>query len=231
MTIKNLPIEIKYGDSFVNLGANLTDLYLNPNELGDMSDRLHVCESLFGDLNAKVMILLQDAADKKTLLNNASQSNPLIHGQKFLTNKRLVTWFGNFFKDKNIEITGANSKNCGIYYANAVWLIKKVIKKGEGVSSPIRKRKAVLLECQPVLDATIQNLKELKVILAFGDVAFEALALKFNIKDTWHEALANNKLIPVGDFLIGTLYHPANRKLSPKSMMARIHNYLTEAQL
>lgn len=228
MAIKNLPIEIKYGGSFINLGANLTDFYLNPNELGDMSDRLHVCESLFGDLNAKVMILLQDAADEATLrvLKNASQSNPLIHGQNFLTNERLVTWFGNFFKDKNIEITGANSKNCGIYYANAVWLIKK----GGGVGFPIRKRKAVLLECQPVLDATIQNLKELKVILAFGDVAFEALALKLNIKDTWHEALANNKLIPVGDFLIGTLYHPANRKLSPKSMMARIHNYLTEAE-
>ena len=193
-----------YGDKFRNVGEGLENWYRNPNEFQDMSKRLHVCETLFGDFNAKLMVLLQDAADENTILQQKQLEsiNPLRHSPKIGTNKKLVKWLGEYFP---IDIEGSNAKNCGIYYANAVWLIKK----GGNISSPIHQPRKVVEACAPVLEATINNLANLKLILAFGKSAYLALKQKFNIQVSWDEALHSNALIDVGKgFKIGAINHP-----------------------
>lgn len=196
--------DLTFGNSFLEIEKGLTEWYRNPNEFQDMSNRLHVCETLFGDFNAKLMILLQDAADEETLLNQKilTPESPLRHSPQIGTNKKLVKWFKDFFE---VDIEGRNAKQCGIYYANAIWLIKK----GSDISSPIYLQDRVLKACEPVLDATISNLRELKLILAFGKSAFLALKGKFNIQESWEDALAKNLLIDVGKgFKIGAINHP-----------------------
>jgi len=220
---------LKFGNSFLGIEKDKKDLtswYLNPNEFQGMSNRLHVCETLFGDFNAKLMILLQDAADEETLLNQKklTPENPLRHSPKIGTNKKLVKWFKEYFK---VDIEGSNAKECGIYYANAIWLIKK----GGNISSPINLQNDVLEVCEPVLDATISNLKELKLILAFGKSAFLALKRKFNIHESWEDALRKNLLIDVGKgFKVGAINHP---RASVRSIVteARIRNLLIESKL
>ncbi len=196
--------DLVFGNSFKGLERGLTDWYRNPNEFQDMSNRLHVCETLFGDFNAKLMILLQDAADEETLINQGklTPGMPLRHGSNIRTNKKLVKWFKQYF---DVDVEGTNAKNCGIYYANAIWLIKK----GSDISSPIYLQDKVLRACEPVLEATINNLKQLKLILAFGKSAFLALKTKFNFQETWEDALEKNLLIDIGEqFKIGAINHP-----------------------
>ena len=217
-----------YGDHFTNLEKKngLDAWYLNPNKFQDMSSRLHVCETLFGDFNAKLMILLQDAADEESLRNQQklTPQSPLRHNPKIRTNKKLVSWLNDYF---NVNIEGSNAANCGIYYANAVWLIKK----GASISSPIFAKSNVLKTCEPVLDATINNLKELKLILAFGSSAYLALKSKFNIDLSWKEALEKNMLIDVGkSFKIGVINHP-RASVSSKLTQARIKKLLLESKV
>lgn len=218
--------DLIFGNSFLGIEKDLTEWYRNPNEFQNMSDRLHVCETLFGDFNAKLMILLQDAADEDTLLNQKklTPESPLRHSPQIGTNKKLVKWFKDYFQ---VDIEGSNAKGCGIYYANAIWLIKK----GSDISSPIYLQDKVLKVCEPVLDATIGNLKELKLILAFGKSAFLALKGKFNIQESWEDALKKNQLIDVGRrFKIGAINHP---RASIPSLLtqARIKNLLIESKI
>lgn len=215
-----------FGDSFKGVEKDLTDWYRNPNEFQDMSNRLHVCETLFGDFNAKVMILLQDAADEETLVNQEklTPGNPLRHGPNIGTNKKLVKWFKDYFE---VDVEGSNAERCGIYYANAIWLIKK----GSDISSPIYVQDKVLKACEPVLSATISNLKELKLILAFGKSAFLALKSKFNIEESWENALKKNSLINVGtNFKIGAVNHP-RASVSSLLTQQRIKNLLSESKI
>jgi hypothetical protein len=215
-----------FGSSFKGIEKGLTDWYRNPNDFQDMENRLHVCETLFGDFNAKLMVLLQDAADEETLLTQKklTPDSPLRHGPQIGTNRKLVKWFKDYFE---VDINGNNSKDCGIYYANAIWLIKK----GSDISSPIYLQDKVLRACEPVLDATINNLKELKLILAFGKSAFLALKSKFNIQESWEDALANNLLIDVGErFKVGAINHP-RASIASLLTQARIKNLLIESKI
>jgi len=215
-----------FGNSFFGIEKDLTNWYRNPNEFQDMSNRLHVCETLFGDFNAKLMVLLQDAADEETLFNQKklTPDSPLRHDPKIGTNKKLVKWFKDYFE---VDIEGSNAKECGIYYANAIWLIKK----GSDISSPIYLQDKVLKACEPVLEATINNLKELKLILAFGKSAFLALKSKFNIQESWEDALAKNLLIDVGErFQVGAINHP-RASIPSLVTQARIKNLLIGSKI
>lgn len=218
--------DLIFGDKFLGIENGLELLYRNPNEFQDMSNRLHVCETLFGDFNAKLLVLLQDAADEETILAQKKlfPDSPLRHGQNIGTNRKLVKWLGDYF---TIDIEGKNAKNCGIYYANAVWLIKR----GCDISSPIHEQRAVLEACAPVLDATINNLKNLRLILAFGKSAYLALKQKFRIEKSWEDALKNNQLIEVGrSFKIGAINHP-RASVSSALTQERITKLLTESKV
>ena len=215
-----------FGDKFVGIEKGLEVWYRNPNEFQDMSNRLHVCETLFGDFNAKLMILLQDAADEETLIAHkiSTPDNPLRHDPKIGTNKKLVKWLERHFP---VDIEGRNAKSCGVYYANAIWLIKK----GGDISSPIYELSKVLKACEPVLDDTINNLKQLKLVLAFGKPAYLALKQRFSIKETWKEALTNNTLIDVGrQFKIGAINHP-RASVTSAVTEARISKLLTDSRI
>jgi hypothetical protein len=70
----------KYGVDFEHLNL---EGYRNINELYKQDSQLHACETLFGDWNAEVMVLAQDAANFNTLkkLIDADNKNPFRHSR------------------------------------------------------------------------------------------------------------------------------------------------------
>ena len=216
---------IAYGDSFKDIGADLVSHYVNPNQLQDMSKRLHVCETLFGDFDAKVLVLLQDAADADKLIDNGAvdRSKPVLrHFEGALTNKRLVDWFGDYFQ---VSITGDGSSSCGLYYANAIWLIKRF----GGMSGPIVRRSEVLEACTPVLCATLKNLKNLEIVFAFGMQAYDSISRMLGVETSWQSAkdslLAEQVIFAGRTINLVALNHPAAR-VSHKLTKERLHNFL-----
>lgn len=215
-----------FGNSFKDRGNGLKDHYVNPNDLQDMSNRLHVCETLFGDFDAKVLIVLQDAADVDTLLTRArvDPDAPILrHGEDILTNKRLVDWFSDYF---DVSIDGHGAAQCGIYYANSVWLLKR----SGGMSGSIRKSKEVHDACKPVLLATLRNLRNLEVIVSFGAQAHKSMCDILNFHETW--AAAKENMMPYTVHFDNRLFkyialnHPAAR-VPPQTTKTRLRDLLS----
>lgn len=206
-----------FGDQFLNIEdgfrsgsriISVSEHYKNPNSYQNMQKRLHVCETLFGDFNAEVMILLQDAADTDTLDVNKKKfpEEPLRHGKNVMTNLKLVKWLSPYFGSDKINIEGTNANNCGVYYANAVWLIKK----GSSMRAPIRSNRDVLEVCRPVLYATVQNLPNLKLVLSFGKKAYDSLRLAYKLDLNWIEASKTLETQELSSGIkVAALNHPA----------------------
>jgi hypothetical protein len=221
-----------YGDQFTNIDSRLARDYINPNELMQMSNQLHLCESLFGDWNARVCLLLQDPADVYSIRKFQKQTGrPILsHSPNADTNKRLVEWLNKFEMYSKLDIEGRLSKSCGLYYANAVWFLKR---EG-GMGAPLRQRSLVINESSEILAATITQLKELELIIAFGGVAYQALQNIFDLKPTWPKVLQSSNLISAQtnqrSYLIGVTNHPKARGVSKDWMERRLIGFLQQWQ-
>jgi hypothetical protein len=221
-----------YGDQFTKIDSRLACDYINPNELMLMSNQLHLCESLFGDWNARVCLLLQDPADVDSLRKFQKQTGrPILsHSPNADTNKRLVEWLNKFEMYSQLDIEGRLSKSCGLYYANAVWFLKR---EG-GMGAPLRQRALVINESSEMLVTTITQLKELELIIAFGGVAYEALQKIFDLKPTWPKVLESSNLISAQtnqrSYLIGVTNHPKARGVSKAWMEQRLIGFLQQWQ-
>jgi hypothetical protein len=221
-----------YGDRFNYMDSKLARDYINPNELMLMSNQLHLCESLFGDWNARVCLLLQDPADVDSLrkFHKETGRSILSHSPIADTNKRLIEWLNKFEMYGQLDIEGRLSKCCGLYYANAVWFLKR---KG-GMGAPLRQRTRVIEKSTEMLVATISQLKELELIIAFGEVAYEALQKIFDLKSTWPKVLESSNLISAQinqrSYLIGVTNHPKARRVSKDWMERRLIGILHKWQ-
>lgn len=202
----------KFGIDFEDINL---EGYRNINELYKQSNQLHACETLFGDWDAEVMILAQDAANFNTLKKMAEESNnnPFRHCPKNKTNQNLYEVMNSlkFFDLGSYEIP--NNKKCGLYYANAIWLLKD----SDGMSGSITKTKEAYKENKKVFDATVFNLPKLKLILTLGAHSFNFLKFFYGgqISNDWHQSVAERKVnaVQVGErnLLIGSIYHTSNR--------------------
>lgn len=189
--------------------------YRNINELHKQDSQLHACETLFGDWNAEVMVLAQDAANFNTLkkLIDADSKNPFRHSPTNNTNKNLynILFSLNLFDLGTYEIP--NNKKCGLYYANAIWLLKD----SDGMSGSITKTQEAYIANRKVFDATVSNLPKLKLILTLGAHSFNFINFFYGnqISNDWHQSVQERKIneIKIGErnLLVGSIYHTSNR--------------------
>ncbi len=189
--------------------------YRNINELYEQHNQLHACETLFGDWDAEVMILAQDAANFNTFKKMAKEShgNPFRHSPKIKTNQNLYEVINSLkiFDLGSYEIP--NNKNCGLYYANAIWLLKD----SDGMSGSITNTKDAYEENKKVFDATVSNLPKLKLILTLGEHSFNFLKFCFGnqCSNDWHQSVEERRVIGVrageSNLIIGSIYHTSNR--------------------
>ena len=200
--------------------------YVNPNELMPMHSQLHLCESLFGDWNARVCLLMQDPADVDSLrkFHEKTGRSILSHSPFAPTNKRLVEWLSKLDMFRQIDIEGSHANSCGLYYANAIWFLKR---EG-GMSGALKQRKLVIEKSTEILVDTFRQLEKLELIVAFGGVAYEALREMFHLDLTWPQARHCDSLLKVRmgerNFLIGVTNHPKARGVPNALMEERLIN-------
>lgn len=202
----------KFGIDFEHI--NLKG-YRNINELYKQRNQLHACETLFGDWNAKVMILAQDAANFNSLkkLSEESKENPFRHSPENKTNQNLyqVIKSLDIFDLGKYEIP--NNTNCGLYYANAIWLLKN----SDSMSGSITDTKEAYKINKVIFDATVSNLPNLRLILTLGEHSFNFIKFCFGnqISNDWHQSVEKRKVnqVKVGNtnLYIGSIYHTSNR--------------------
>lgn len=216
---------MKFGSHFRSAGSDLSSDYINPNELDLMVEQLHVCESLFGDWNAKICFLMQDAADVGSLRKFHEKSGrPILsHSPEAQTNKRLVSWIKKHDEFSSVSVDGVNAKHCGIYYANAVWFLKK----GEGMGAMLPQRAFAIRSSIPMLEATFQQMPNLEMIVAFGEVAYLSLKQMFQLKQKWEEVKESQSLLRTGRYCISVTMHPKARGVPMAVMEARLDMLLS----
>ena len=209
-------------------GVDFEDLklegYRNINELCKQHSQLHACETLFGDWNAEVMILAQDAANFNTLkkLHDNDNKNPFRHNPKNNTNINLYKLLsllnhfpmGDFCKPIN--------RDCGLYYANAIWLLKDSV----SMSGAITNQKDAYKVNKCIFEATLNNLPNLKLILTLGKHSFNFIQYYFENKISyeWNQFVEERKLTKVTTdsktYLVGSIYHTSNRGMIAKAKKA-----------
>ena len=182
--------------------------YRNINEIFEQKTQLHCCETLFGDYNAKVLVLLQDAANYKKLNNLFIKTgrNPFKHDPKVDTNKNLFRFLKPYFP-LGKSVFEPNSRNCGVFYANAVWLLKETVSMQGGVRTE---------DCDlEIFHATLNNLPKLQLIIACGKAPYDLVSTIQNSKlPKWSNFRGKGVVkIFIGDreFFFGSTFHPGKR--------------------
>ena len=198
----------KYGIDFEHLNL---EGYRNINELYKQDSQLHACETLFGDWNAEVMILAQDAANFNTLkkLIDADNKNPFRHSPTNNTNKNLYSILFSLNRFNMGEFCKPNNRNCGLYYANAIWLLKE----SDSMSGAITNQKDAYKVSECTFEATLNNLPNLKLILTLGKHSFNFIQYYFKnqISTDWSQSVLERKISKVNtgsnSYLVSSIYH------------------------
>ena len=187
------------------------DGYKNINELvPDIHNQLHACETLFGDWDAQLLILAQDPANfaKIETLHRVEGREAYRHDHALRTNITLQSCLSAYLRnvDTRRKIRRTN-RNCGVFYANAIWLLKA----SDGMQGRLSNLDAVMKACDPVFSATLQALKNVKCIIAVGQKAYGFLSRHTPLDPDWRNAALNSVVqyatIESREVLIGTTYH------------------------
>ena len=186
--------------------------YVNINSLIDeldpsnpIRDRLHMCETLFGDKSATVLILAQDGANEARMRSSIGREGAAgyKHGPNVKTNTNLLQCLESFS-------LSVDPDKCGLFYANAIWLLKKT----ERMSGAINRPHAVYDACAPVFWETVRGLEKLKLILCLGEQPYNFLRrLNANLEPNWRVISAAEKVqefkTPWGAVKVAVVPHPS----------------------
>lgn len=201
---------MKSAADFGDLKANG---YRNINELLTVTDRLHPGETLFGSYTAEVLLLAQDAAhfDKmQTRRKDEFDVDAYSHGPKVPTNRMLFDCLKSY-SDADINCRKPNRKG-NLFYANAIWLLKT----GDNMQSTLTNRDEVLKVSRQVLEATVDGLPHLKLIVTLGKLAYTSLTtLDPSLTPDWNSIVSTSILQTTSKFgrplQVGAVYHPGVR--------------------
>jgi hypothetical protein len=211
-----------YGEFFLN---EKVDGYRNINEIYIQKNQLHACETLFGDWNAEIMILAQDAANFDTFQKIqliSPNSNPFHHVEKVKTNQNIFELLKSLSIFNLGSYTKPNNKNCGVYYANAIWLLKE----SKGMSGNIINKDKIFDSSKKVFEATVNNLKNLKLVITLGEKSFQFLKHSFpnDLITTWPKVVTNNEInllkTSQKSIYVASIYHPSIRGLIGRAKLS-----------
>ncbi|MDB4081818.1 uracil-DNA glycosylase [Candidatus Pelagibacter sp.] len=168
----------------------------------------------FGDINAKLMILgLAPAAHGGTRT-----------GRAFTGDKSGNFLFNSLHKAKISNFPVSSHRKDGLRLNNAY--ISNILKCAPPEDKPLNQE---LSNCSNYFDSEIQNLKNLKVIITLGKVAFDNCIKHFKKEFIFSKRLifkhGKKYKLPDGKFLVAC-YHPSPRNVNTKVMDSRKMNIL-----
>ena len=206
--------------------------YKNVNELiATIDDQLHPVETLYGDLQAELLVLGQDSMhwDGFAALYKVHNRGAYCHGDN-RTNQAITSALSDYLKKTSIRRGMPSSpKDCGVFYGNAIWLLKDTAT----MSGPLRNLQQAKKACRPVFTATLDGLPCLKVIWAMGKVSYEFL----REVDTGNSLLAEwdsaKTMLQYGNFggrhlAVFTTEHGSRARTD---IVTRVHDRLRESCL
>lgn len=177
---------MKTAKNFAHLKVNG---YKNVNEIKLINNRLHSIQTLFGDLNAKILILLHNPTNFFFYYKLSKKKKDFFrHDENSVTNINLVKIFKPNFELVNIK--GSNARTCGLFAANIIWLLRDDLNKNIKKNNPDN---SLIRECRTVFFETIDSLKNLKLIIAFGHVPYYACENYFGFKVDLKKDILNNR--------------------------------------
>ena len=194
--------------------------YRNINEIYEQHDQLHCCETLFGDYEASVLVLLQDAAnfDRLNKLYIKTGQNPFRHDPKVETNKNLFRFLKPYFR-LGKSVADPNNRSCGVFYANAVWLLKDAA----DMQGDLRGDDGDL----EIFLATLDSLPNLKLIIACGLVPYNLVCSAQNqLLPKWSDfrgGQVTKVAIRNRDFILGSTFHPGRRGVNWRYKFSNAH--------
>jgi hypothetical protein len=163
--------------------------YKNINEIKLINKRLHSIQTLFGDLNAKILILLHNPANFFYYYKLSKKKKDFFrHDESSVTNINLVKIFKPHFELVNIN--GCNARTCGLFAANIIWLLRDDLNKNIIKSNTDN---SLIKECRSVFFETIESLKNLKLIIAFGHIPYYACENYFGYKVDLKKDILNHR--------------------------------------
>lgn len=123
-------------------------------------------ETLGGDWNGRMLIVLKDFAPTIDLENRADGRALYSHRPDFRTNKNLVALLQ--AGGRTMDLFGQTSMSCGLLIASACYLLRVGSgRSGQGIP------RGVLARSWPALEYTIANMPELTDIVLCGVEAFD----------------------------------------------------------
>lgn len=183
--------------------------YTNIWELLPHEKKLYGTETLFGDWDGELLILLQDFSTRQEIEQRitAGDTNPYRHDPDIKTNRRLEVCAAHFSR-------GLDPRTCGILYGSA---LVGLLKEGDSLSSGLGKWHSVLAYAQEVLAWTLGQMPAVKMVACCGKVAWETATTTHGLKGLdWRTYLERRIPVKAGKVLLFAQRHPVNRE--PRSV-------------
>jgi hypothetical protein len=178
--------------------ANIHDIVAHP-------PRLAGIDSFLGDTSAHTLILGKDCAPASEFRKRVKrgESDPYRHNPKLLTNRRVSEVLAHV--GVHAPLDGSNAKTCGIYYANAYWLLRD----DDRFSGALPNRDEARRQSALVIKYLFEQLP-LKRVIAMGVDAYEAVTRIFSLHESWRGNLDARRAVSMNGVKIVASAHPGH---------------------
>ncbi len=142
-------------------------------------------DAFLGDTNAHTLVLGKDSAPARVFRRLVAEghSDPYRHDPELPTNLMLKQVLGAVGIDASLD--GSTATTCGIYYANAYWLLRD----DDRFSGPLTNAAEAFKQSRLVLEYMLSNLTRLERIVAMGADAYTALMNFYGLSEHWRANL------------------------------------------
>jgi hypothetical protein len=160
-------------------------------------------ETLFGDWDGKLLIVLKDFSSTETLKSRSDGRPIYSHGPKIQTNRNLISFLEN---TKFGFLTRQKNTSCEMLYISACFLIRR----GNGLSGPISFD--ALEKSWNVIDFSISKMQKLTDVVLCGKEAFISFHKFGNLVADRNDVMSGGKFVwwnfQNRKFRVHITYHP-----------------------
>ncbi len=177
--------------------------WVNIHELIPEPPRLSAVDAFLGDPNATTLVLGKDSAPASAFekLIARGVADPYRHDERLATNRNLSRMLATVGVDAPLD--GSKALTCGVYYANAYWLLR-----GDGkYSGSLKNREQAWRESARVVEYMLNSLTHLQRIVAMGADAYDAIVRLFGAKGDWREDLVRQRTLRVDGLKVFPMAH------------------------
>lgn len=178
--------------------------YTNIWELLPYEKKLYGTETLFGDWDGELLILLQDFSTREEIRQRiaARDPNPYRHDPAIRTNRRLEKLAAPLGE-------GLDPRRCRMLYGSA---LAGLLKGGTSLSGGLPNWRSLLEYAQKVLLWTLGQMPNVKTVACCGKVAWETATTAHGLNGLdWRTYLERRIPVEAGKVLLYAHRHPVNR--------------------